>query len=156
MVGTALSVSEMKKLVVHMGEIEHPWNCPHGRPTMRHLVNLDMISQNWCWTRTNLMGLECICSLLGSCSPEIIWLTLVSLHDCHCIWCTVWYSPILLGFYIHAYLLFWLLINMKNIHTVCPVYTKKYICFDLHKSVYLKNNRLGKQFKKKYSLVGLF
>ncbi|XP_037546699.1 mismatch repair endonuclease PMS2 [Nematolebias whitei] len=46
MVGTALSVSEMKKLVVHMGEIEHPWNCPHGRPTMRHLVNLDMISQN--------------------------------------------------------------------------------------------------------------
>ncbi|KAK0147133.1 Mismatch repair endonuclease PMS2 [Merluccius polli] len=37
MIGTALSVSEMKKLVVHMGEIEQPWNCPHGRPTMRHL-----------------------------------------------------------------------------------------------------------------------
>ncbi|XP_069547459.1 mismatch repair endonuclease PMS2 [Brachyistius frenatus] len=46
MIGTALSVSEMKKLVVHMGEIEHPWNCPHGRPTMRHLVNLDIISQD--------------------------------------------------------------------------------------------------------------
>ncbi|KAF3704605.1 Mismatch repair endonuclease PMS2 [Channa argus] len=45
MIGTALSVSEMKKLVVHMGEIEHPWNCPHGRPTMRHLANLDIISQ---------------------------------------------------------------------------------------------------------------
>ncbi|XP_034425599.1 mismatch repair endonuclease PMS2 [Hippoglossus hippoglossus] len=44
MIGTALSVSEMKKLVVHMGEIEHPWNCPHGRPTMRHLINLDIIS----------------------------------------------------------------------------------------------------------------
>uniref|UniRef100_A0A8D3ADM3 Mismatch repair endonuclease PMS2 n=1 Tax=Scophthalmus maximus TaxID=52904 RepID=A0A8D3ADM3_SCOMX len=44
MIGTALSVSEMKKLVVHMGEIEHPWNCPHGRPTMRHLANLDIIS----------------------------------------------------------------------------------------------------------------
>ncbi|XP_019938815.1 mismatch repair endonuclease PMS2 [Paralichthys olivaceus] len=44
MIGTALSVSEMKKLLVHMGEIEHPWNCPHGRPTMRHLVNLDIIS----------------------------------------------------------------------------------------------------------------
>ncbi|CAL1599071.1 unnamed protein product [Knipowitschia caucasica] len=44
MIGTALSVSEMKKLVVHMGEIEQPWNCPHGRPTMRHLANLDMIS----------------------------------------------------------------------------------------------------------------
>ncbi|CAL8302114.1 unnamed protein product [Lota lota] len=46
MIGTALSVSEMKKLVVHMGEIEQPWNCPHGRPTMRHLVNLDVLSQD--------------------------------------------------------------------------------------------------------------
>ncbi|XP_056221252.1 mismatch repair endonuclease PMS2 isoform X1 [Seriola aureovittata] len=46
MIGTALSVSEMKKLVVHMGEIEHPWNCPHGRPTMRHLANLEIISQD--------------------------------------------------------------------------------------------------------------
>lgn len=44
MVGTALNTTEMKKLVVHMGEIEQPWNCPHGRPTMRHLANLDMIS----------------------------------------------------------------------------------------------------------------
>ncbi|XP_078096736.1 mismatch repair endonuclease PMS2 isoform X2 [Mustelus asterias] len=43
MIGTALNISEMKKLVTHMGEIEHPWNCPHGRPTMRHLANLDMI-----------------------------------------------------------------------------------------------------------------
>ncbi|XP_053368328.1 mismatch repair endonuclease PMS2 [Clarias gariepinus] len=46
MIGTALNSSEMKKLVVHMGEIEQPWNCPHGRPTMRHLVNLDVISQD--------------------------------------------------------------------------------------------------------------
>ncbi|XP_068610389.1 mismatch repair endonuclease PMS2 [Brachionichthys hirsutus] len=46
MIGTALSVSEMKKILVHMGEIEHPWNCPHGRPTMRHLANLDIVSQD--------------------------------------------------------------------------------------------------------------
>ncbi|XP_052467088.1 mismatch repair endonuclease PMS2 [Carassius gibelio] len=46
MVGTALNTSEMKKLVLHMGEIEQPWNCPHGRPTMRHLANLDMVSQD--------------------------------------------------------------------------------------------------------------
>lgn len=46
MIGTALNLSEMKKLVIHMGEIEQPWNCPHGRPTMRHLVNLDIISQD--------------------------------------------------------------------------------------------------------------
>ncbi|NXX80382.1 PMS2 endonuclease, partial [Urocolius indicus] len=44
MIGTALSVQEMRKLITHMGEIEHPWNCPHGRPTMRHIVSLDLIS----------------------------------------------------------------------------------------------------------------
>lgn len=43
MIGTALSKSTMRQLVDHMGEIEQPWNCPHGRPTMRHLVNLELI-----------------------------------------------------------------------------------------------------------------
>ncbi|XP_077131033.1 mismatch repair endonuclease PMS2 [Ranitomeya variabilis] len=43
MIGTALNPQEMRKLVAHMGEIEQPWNCPHGRPTMRHLASLDMI-----------------------------------------------------------------------------------------------------------------
>ncbi|XP_021348194.1 mismatch repair endonuclease PMS2-like isoform X3 [Mizuhopecten yessoensis] len=43
MIGTALNKAEMKKLVTHMGEIEQPWNCPHGRPTMRHLINLNMV-----------------------------------------------------------------------------------------------------------------
>nr|XP_033819538.1 mismatch repair endonuclease PMS2 [Geotrypetes seraphini] len=37
MIGTALNAYEMKKLVTHMGEIEHPWNCPHGRPTIEAL-----------------------------------------------------------------------------------------------------------------------
>nr|XP_048292747.1 mismatch repair endonuclease PMS2 isoform X2 [Myodes glareolus]XP_048292748.1 mismatch repair endonuclease PMS2 isoform X2 [Myodes glareolus]XP_048292749.1 mismatch repair endonuclease PMS2 isoform X2 [Myodes glareolus] len=46
MIGTALNISEMKKLITHMGEMDHPWNCPHGRPTMRHIANLDIISQN--------------------------------------------------------------------------------------------------------------
>ncbi|XP_046945120.1 mismatch repair endonuclease PMS2 isoform X1 [Lynx rufus] len=45
MIGTALNTSEMKKLITHMGEMDHPWNCPHGRPTMRHIANLDFISQ---------------------------------------------------------------------------------------------------------------
>uniref|UniRef100_UPI00358DE58D mismatch repair endonuclease PMS2 n=1 Tax=Myxine glutinosa TaxID=7769 RepID=UPI00358DE58D len=44
MIGTALSTSDMKRLLQHMGEMEQPWNCPHGRPTIRHLVNLDMVS----------------------------------------------------------------------------------------------------------------
>jgi len=43
MVGTSLSKHDMVKLVRHMGEIEQPWNCPHGRPTIRHLVNTDMV-----------------------------------------------------------------------------------------------------------------
>ncbi|XP_055202496.1 mismatch repair endonuclease PMS2 isoform X5 [Gorilla gorilla gorilla] len=46
MIGTALNTSEMKKLITHMGEMDHPWNCPHGRPTMRHIANLGVISQN--------------------------------------------------------------------------------------------------------------
>lgn len=46
MVGTALNRTQMRKVVNHMGEIEQPWNCPHGRPTMRHLINLGMISNS--------------------------------------------------------------------------------------------------------------
>ncbi|XP_060029238.1 mismatch repair endonuclease PMS2 isoform X2 [Erinaceus europaeus] len=45
MIGTALNTGEMKKLISHMGQMDHPWNCPHGRPTMRHLANLDVLSR---------------------------------------------------------------------------------------------------------------
>ncbi|MCJ1469743.1 hypothetical protein MMC07_008385 [Pseudocyphellaria aurata] len=40
MVGKALSRGQMERLVRHMSEIDKPWNCPHGRPTMRHLLGL--------------------------------------------------------------------------------------------------------------------
>ncbi|KAK0312162.1 ATP-binding mismatch repair protein [Friedmanniomyces endolithicus] len=40
MVGKTLAVQQMQKVVTHMGEMEKPWNCPHGRPTMRHLAGL--------------------------------------------------------------------------------------------------------------------
>ncbi|KAK3057008.1 ATP-binding mismatch repair protein [Extremus antarcticus] len=40
MVGKTLTVKQMRKVVKHMGEMEKPWNCPHGRPTMRHLAGL--------------------------------------------------------------------------------------------------------------------
>ena len=40
MIGRALSHKQMEKVVHHMGEMEKPWNCPHGRPTMRHLCGL--------------------------------------------------------------------------------------------------------------------
>ncbi|ETS83768.1 hypothetical protein PFICI_05644 [Pestalotiopsis fici W106-1] len=40
MIGKSLSNKQMEKLVRHMGELDKPWNCPHGRPTMRHLCGL--------------------------------------------------------------------------------------------------------------------
>ncbi|KAL8889705.1 MAG: hypothetical protein Q9215_003059 [Flavoplaca cf. flavocitrina] len=40
MIGKTLQKRQMEKLVRHMGEIDKPWNCPHGRPTMRHLFGL--------------------------------------------------------------------------------------------------------------------
>ncbi|KAI1497678.1 hypothetical protein F5X99DRAFT_412823 [Biscogniauxia marginata] len=40
MIGKPLSGRQMEKLVRHMGELDKPWNCPHGRPTMRHLCGL--------------------------------------------------------------------------------------------------------------------
>ena len=43
MIGRALSNSDMRRIVAHMGQIEQPWNCPHGRPTIRHLINTDML-----------------------------------------------------------------------------------------------------------------
>ncbi|CAD7083664.1 unnamed protein product [Hermetia illucens] len=44
MIGTALKQTTMRQLIDHMGEVDKPWNCPHGRPTMRHLVNLAMLN----------------------------------------------------------------------------------------------------------------
>ncbi|XP_074278976.1 DNA mismatch repair protein PMS1 [Silene latifolia] len=40
MIGDALGRNEMSKILEHLSELKSPWNCPHGRPTMRHLVNL--------------------------------------------------------------------------------------------------------------------
>lgn len=47
MVGKTLTRTQMSKIVTHMGEIDKPWNCPHGRPTMRHLMGLNTWSS---WT----------------------------------------------------------------------------------------------------------
>ncbi|CAO3589809.1 unnamed protein product [Absidia cylindrospora] len=40
MIGDPLNRKQMLKIVHHMGEIDQPWNCPHGRPTMRHLMTI--------------------------------------------------------------------------------------------------------------------
>jgi DNA mismatch repair protein PMS2 len=40
MIGTALKQAEMEGVVHRLQGVEQPWNCPHGRPTLRHLVDL--------------------------------------------------------------------------------------------------------------------
>ncbi|KAB8240127.1 MutL C terminal dimerization domain-containing protein [Aspergillus flavus] len=40
MIGKNLSQKQMTRVVRNMGTIDKPWNCPHGRPTMRHLMSL--------------------------------------------------------------------------------------------------------------------
>ncbi|CAM9199995.1 unnamed protein product, partial [Ectocarpus fasciculatus] len=44
MIGTALSEREMVGIIRQLVGIEQPWNCPHGRPTMRHLADIAMIN----------------------------------------------------------------------------------------------------------------
>ncbi|RNF07646.1 putative mismatch repair protein MLH1 [Trypanosoma rangeli] len=38
MIGTALSEKTMSSVVSRLGNLEQPWNCPHGRPTLRHVA----------------------------------------------------------------------------------------------------------------------
>ncbi|KIH86858.1 hypothetical protein SPBR_08766 [Sporothrix brasiliensis 5110] len=51
MIGKALSRRQMASVLSHMGEMDKPWNCPHGRPTMRHLCSLgaawDKSGRSW-------------------------------------------------------------------------------------------------------------
>lgn len=41
MIGTSLTEPIMRRVVRNLGRLDKPWNCPHGRPTMRHLAQLD-------------------------------------------------------------------------------------------------------------------
>ncbi|KAF9066496.1 hypothetical protein BDP27DRAFT_1423871 [Rhodocollybia butyracea] len=40
MIGMPLTKGQMSTVVAHMGTMDQPWNCPHGRPTMRHLFDM--------------------------------------------------------------------------------------------------------------------
>jgi DNA mismatch repair protein PMS2 len=46
MIGTALPPAQMARIVANLAHLEQPWNCPHGRPTMRHLLYLADLYQN--------------------------------------------------------------------------------------------------------------
>ncbi|XP_060178720.1 DNA mismatch repair protein PMS1 isoform X1 [Lycium barbarum] len=39
-IGDPLGRNEMRKILDNLSRLKSPWNCPHGRPTMRHLVDL--------------------------------------------------------------------------------------------------------------------
>lgn len=61
MIGTALNRKEMLSIVNQMVSVEQPWNCPHGRPTMRHLFDYDAVvaaSTKNDWNETNLKSSE--------------------------------------------------------------------------------------------------
>ena len=40
MIGKCLNDTEMRRVVANLAGLHAPWNCPHGRPTMRHLCKL--------------------------------------------------------------------------------------------------------------------
>jgi DNA mismatch repair protein PMS2 len=43
MIGKALNLVDMQRLLSQMSEMKNPWNCPHGRPTLRHLFSLTLL-----------------------------------------------------------------------------------------------------------------
>ena len=43
MIGTSMTREHMLRIVRQMAAMDQPWNCPHGRPTMRHLIDLSML-----------------------------------------------------------------------------------------------------------------
>jgi len=45
MVGKGLRESDQYDLVRSLSSLSQPWNCPHGRPTLRHLINLRTVAQ---------------------------------------------------------------------------------------------------------------
>lgn len=41
MVGDSLARNKMVEIVTALSDLEQPWNCPHGRPTFRHLLSTE-------------------------------------------------------------------------------------------------------------------
>ncbi|UJR14601.1 hypothetical protein I4U23_001596 [Adineta vaga] len=44
MIGTDLTKKQMISVVRHLAQLAKPWNCPHGRPTIRHVSNLTEVT----------------------------------------------------------------------------------------------------------------
>lgn len=39
MVGKTLNISEMIRIKKKLSVLQNPWNCPHGRPTIKYIIN---------------------------------------------------------------------------------------------------------------------
>ena len=48
MIGTALDAPKMASYVRQLATLDQPWNCPHGRPTLRHLIDLKQLASTQC------------------------------------------------------------------------------------------------------------
>jgi DNA mismatch repair protein PMS2 len=40
MIGSPLNKQQQARIVARLADLQAPFNCPHGRPTMRHLAVL--------------------------------------------------------------------------------------------------------------------
>ncbi|CAG8228463.1 unnamed protein product [Penicillium olsonii] len=67
MIGKTLTSRQMQRVVQNMGTIDKPWNCPHGRPTMRHLMSLGQWDE---YDEFENEGLEPWREYLGQASDE--------------------------------------------------------------------------------------
>lgn len=56
MIGTALRAHEMRLITDHLGQLRQPWNCPHGRPTLRHLFDLSLLRHKTTTSTTTVTG----------------------------------------------------------------------------------------------------
>lgn len=45
MVGDPLNPAKMTEIVHSLSTLDQPWNCPHGRPTMKHLLSLEDLNK---------------------------------------------------------------------------------------------------------------
>ena len=45
MVGDTLSTPRMLEIVQALATLDSPWNCPHGRPTFKHLLSVDELAR---------------------------------------------------------------------------------------------------------------
>jgi DNA mismatch repair protein PMS2 len=42
-IGDALKHAKMVSIVRTLSTLDQPWNCPHGRPTIRHVADLTQL-----------------------------------------------------------------------------------------------------------------